>query len=218
MEFELYDFGLVDFKRVWDFQKEVFLKVREGSKDPTLIFCRHDPVITLGRSAKKDELKTSEAELKNRAIQLYSVDRGGGITYHGPGQQMLYFILDLKYFRNDIRLFLRFLEDMVINVLAQSGILGQRISGFTGVWVDDEKISSVGITVRNWIAYHGLAINVKADDLSGFSLIQPCGMDIQMTSMETVLGRKVTFAEVKKNLIRRWENDQGNLAGIGTRN
>ena len=214
MEFELHDLGLVDFKKAWDFQKEVFLKVKEGSKDPTLILCRHYPVVTLGRSAKKENCKISETELKDRGIQVYSADRGGDITYHGPGQQMLYFILDLKYFKNDIHLFLRYLEGMAIDVLSRFGISSQRKSGFSGVWIGDKKVSSVGITVRNWITYHGLAINVKADDLANFSLIRPCGMDIDMTSMETVLGTEVSFWKVKDGLVRRWEYDQGDFANL----
>jgi lipoate-protein ligase B len=203
MKFEVFDLGVVDYQKGWDFQKDIFAKVRSGSLKSALILCRHYPVITLGRSAKKDKSLISEAELKNRAIQIYSVERGGDITYHGPGQQLLYPIINLQYFKNDLHLFLRYLEDMAIDVLSQFGIFSQRISGLTGVWVGNKKISSIGIAVKNWITYHGLAINVKADDLSNFSLIRPCGMDIKMTSMETVLGREVFFEQVKESLIRR---------------
>jgi lipoate-protein ligase B len=216
MEFEIYDLGLVDFKKAWDFQKEVFLKVKQGLKGSTLVLCRHYPVITLGRLAKRENLKISDAELRERGIQIYSVERGGDITYHGPGQQMLYFILNLRHFKNDLHLFLRYLEDTAIDVLSQVGIFSQRISGLSGVWVGNQKISSLGIAVKNWITYHGLAINVRADDLANFALIRPCGLDIKMTSMETVLGKKVSFREVKESLIRGREYDQSSLAGIRT--
>jgi len=214
----LYDLGLIDYQKAWDFQKEIFAKVRCGSLKSALVLCRHYPVVTLGRKAGKDNFRISESELKDRGIKIYSVERGGDITYHGPGQQVLYPIVKLEYFRNDLHLFLRYLEDIAMDILSQFGIPGERISGLTGVWVNGKKISSVGIAVKNWITYHGLSINIKAGDLFNFSLIRPCGMDIKMTSMETVLGRGVSFQEVKNALIRRCGYDQCNLAGVGRGN
>jgi len=203
MDVEVFDLGLIDYQKGWDFQKEILDKVRYGSLKSALVLCRHYPVITLGRNAGKDSFRISDSELKEKGIKIYSVERGGGITYHGPGQQIFYPIFNLYYFKNDLHLFLRYLEGMAISILARFGIFGQRISGLTGVWVNDKKISSLGIAVKNWITYHGLSINIKADDLSNFSLIRPCGMDIKMTSVETILSREVSFQEVKNALIRR---------------
>jgi lipoate-protein ligase B len=196
MEVEIFNLGLIEFKKGWDFQKEIFDKVSSGLLKSALVLCRHYPVVTLGRNAKKFSFKISQSELKERGIKIYPVERGGGITYHGPGQQIFYPIFNLRYFKNDLHLFLRYLEEMAIGILTRLGIFGQRLSGLTGVWVNDKKISSVGIAVKNWISYHGLSLNIKADDLFNFSLIRPCGMDIEMTSVETLLGREVSFEEV----------------------
>jgi lipoate-protein ligase B len=168
----------------------------------------------LGRQAKKLNIKASGDELKKRGIPLYETERGGDVTYHGPGQLVVYPILNLDYFKRDIHLFLRRLEELAIQVLSDFGISGQRRPELTGVWVGDEKIVSIGIAIRNWITYHGLTLNIKKDDLPNFSLIRPCGMDIMMTSLESVLGKEVLIDSVKEILIRRLQNDKSSLAGI----
>jgi len=214
MPFKIFDLGLIDFKKAEQFQRETFKAVKNNFLKSALILCQHYPVITLGRQAKKLNIKASGDELKKRGIPLYETERGGDVTYHGPGQLVVYPILNLDYFKRDIHLFLRRLEELAIQVLSDFGISGQRRPELTGVWVGDEKIVSIGIAIRNWITYHGLTLNIKKDDLPNFSLIRPCGMDIMMTSLESVLGKEVLIDSVKEILIRRLQNDKSSLAGI----
>ena len=215
MPIEILDLGLIDFKSAWDFQKRKFLSVKSQNSSSTLIFCRHYPVITLGRAANRNNILANQAELKKRRIEVYEIERGGDVTYHGPGQLMVYPIFDLNDFKKDIHWFLRFLEQIVIELLSDFGIKVERVSGLTGVWMGKQKIASLGIAIKNWVTFHGLSINVKEDDLRNFSLIRPCGMDIQMTSLETVLGRDVDLGCAKDRLIKNWRNyDECNLAGV----
>lgn len=218
MEFKLFDLGLVDFNEAEYFQKKIFQDVKNGLLKSGLITCQHYPVITLGRSGNKKNVLISENELKIRKIAMYEVGRGGDVTYHGPGQLNVYPIFNLNYLKKDINLFLRCLEDLIINLLSDFGIKGLRYPGLTGVWVNPvtnttpltgkicngvnrKKICSIGIGIRNWITFHGLSINIKKDDLHNFSLIRPCGMDIEMTSLETVLGKEIEISYVKERLV-----------------
>ncbi|OGX18294.1 MAG: lipoyl(octanoyl) transferase, partial [Omnitrophica WOR_2 bacterium RBG_13_44_8b] len=132
--------------------------------------------------------------------------RGGDVTYHGPGQLTVYPIFDLKYFRKDINFFLRFLEQVTIDFLADFAIIGERVPGSTGVWVENKKIASIGIAVRNWITFHGLSINIKSGDLDNFHLIKPCGRDIEMTCLETELGGNIEFNAVKSKFILQFSD------------
>lgn len=205
MPFKIFDLGVINFQQAEQFQKEVFKAVKNNFLKSALILCQHYPVITLGRQAKKLNIKASGEELKKRGIPLYGIERGGDVTYHGPGQLMVYPILNLTYLKRDIPLFLRRLEELAIQVLNEFGISGQRRPGLTGVWVGEEKIASIGIAIRNWITYYGLAINIKKDDLPNFSLIRPCGMDIRMISLESVLERNVNIDDVKTILYKKLE-------------
>ena len=204
LENRILDLGLVEYSSALKFQKELFLEVKNGSLRSALVFCRHFPVITLGRQAKKSNLKVADTVLSSQGISVQAVDRGGDITYHGPGQLLIYPVMHLEVFKRDLHCFLRKLEDTVIQVLSDFGINASARSGLTGVWVGERKISSIGIAVKNWISYHGLSLNIKDEDLVNFSLIRPCGMDIEMISMETVLKQKVEFEDVKKTFIRRF--------------
>ena len=205
MPFRLFDLGLVDFFTAWQEQKKIFTAVKEGFFPAALLFCQHYPAITLGRQTKKNNLRVKIEELGRRGIFLYTLERGGDITYHGPGQLLAYPIFNLRYFGQDIHLFLRRLEEAVIKTLASFDIFAQRKKGFTGVWVENKKISSIGIAIRNWITLHGLALNVESADLENFSLIRPCGMDIEMTAMEAVLGRNIAIGQVKEKLIAQFQ-------------
>jgi len=204
MDIRVFDLGLVDFLRCYEFQKHVFNKVRSGEIASALVACRHRPVITLGRSAGKNNI------LNTSGIPVYPIERGGDVTYHGPGQITVYPIFNLALFKKDLHWFLRQLEQAAIDLLRVFGAKGERKEGLTGVWVNDEKIASIGIAVRNWISFHGISINIKDDDLSGFRQIRPCGMDIEMTSLETVLGRDVDMDEAKDKIIEKFIN----LAGV----
>lgn len=206
MEFKVFDLGLVDFKRAWQIQKEIFKEVKNAHIDSALIICRHYPVFTLGRQGQRENILISQEELSAKQIQVYEVERGGDVTYHGPGQITLYPILNLNYFKKDIHWFLRKLEDVAIDFLSEWGIAGQRQTGLTGIWVGQQKIVSIGIAIRNWITFHGLSINVKKDDLDNFKFIRPCGMDIKMTSLETILSRDIEIDIVKESLIHKFRD------------
>lgn len=222
MEFKIFDLGSIDFQKAWNFQKEIFQKVKNNYFKAVLILCQHYPVITVGRLGKRENIKTSLNELKNRSIYIYEIERGGDVTYHGPGQLIAYPIFNLNYLRKDIHLFLRQLEEVVIDFLSDFGIKGLRHSGLTGVWIDKsrpfstntydwkgrdkQKIASIGIAIKNWITFHGVSVNIKKEDLVNFQLIKPCGMDIEMTSLETILEKDIGIDEIKKNFIYKFKN------------
>ena len=205
MENKILDLGLVDYQKALQLQKDNFELIKSGSLKSVLVFCRHYPVITLGRRAKIENIKIDMQSLSSRKIPVYPVERGGDVTYHGPGQLVIYPLIHLEAYKKDIHFFLRCLEKTVIMVLSEFGIKASAKAGFTGVWAGERKICSIGITVRNWISYHGLALNVSKSDLANFSLIKPCGLDIEMTSMETILNQEIKFIDVQKTFIRRFE-------------
>jgi lipoate-protein ligase B len=204
MVFKIFDLGLADFQKALDFQKETHSAIKNNGLSSALILCRHYPVITLGRAANKKNILVSKIELEKRGIAVYEIERGGDVTYHGPGQLMAYPVFNLNYLKKDIHWFLRQLEETVITYLPDLGIKGERQPGLTGVWVDGKKISSIGIAIRNWITFHGLSINIKNGDLANFRLIRPCGMDIEMVTLETLLGRNIEIESVKENLIHKF--------------
>ena len=193
---------MVDFVKGLDFQREIFQRVKDEEFKAALIFCSHNPVITLGRSSGKNNILADRAELKKNNIEVFEIERGGDVTYHGPGQLMVYPVFNLAYFKKDLHFFLRKLEETAISALEAFDIKGERIKGKTGVWVGPEKIASIGIAVKQWISFHGLAINVKKSGLDNFALIKPCGMDIMMTSMETILGKDIEIDAVKEAIVR----------------
>lgn len=198
MDIQVFDLGLSDFPRSYEFQNHVFNKVKSGSIQSALVICRHRPVITLGRTSDKNNV------LNSSGIAVHLLERGGDVTYHGPGQLTIYPIFNLAFFRKDLHWFLRELEQAAIDLLAEFGVKAERRQGLTGVWVNGEKIASIGIAVRNWISFHGISINIKKDDLANFKLIRPCGMDISMTSLETATGSSIDIEEVKKKAINRF--------------
>ena len=155
---EIFDLGLVDFKPAWDFQKEIFQAVKNANFSKALILCQHNPVITLGRTANRKNILMDEQELNLKGIQIYEIERGGDVTYHGPGQLTVYPIFNLNFFYKDIHFFLRYLEEVVIELLSDFGVCGLQRPGLTGIWVEKEKIASIGIAIRNWITFHGLSL------------------------------------------------------------
>jgi lipoate-protein ligase B len=201
MDFKIFDLGLAAFPEAWQFQKDIVAQVGTGHIPGALIICRHYPVITLGRSARPDNILVSCSELRKRDITVYEADRGGDVTYHGPGQLTVYPVFDLNYLGKDIRVFLRELEAVVMDLLSDFGISAIRRPGSTGVWIEEKKIASIGIAIKNWITYHGLSLNIESRDLANFGLIRPCGMNIKMTSLESVLGRLPDMEKLKKNLV-----------------
>ncbi len=201
MDLKIIDLGLINFSDAWVKQKALFQEVKTGSLDKALLICRHYPVITLGRGAKKTNILASEEELKKKGVAVYEVERGGDVTYHGPGQLTVYPVFNLNYLKKDIHWFLRYLEGIIIATLSDFGIPGERQQGLTGVWVRKKKIASIGIAIRNWITFHGLSINIKQEDLANFSLIRPCGMDIIVTSMESENKAIINIEQVKKRFV-----------------
>ena len=201
MDLKIIDLGLIDFKYAWARQKELFREVKEGSLRSGLIVCQHHPVITVSRRADRNNILVSREALKDKGIAIYEVERGGDVTYHGPGQFIAYPVFNLNYFKKDIHWFLRHLEELIIRCLNNSGIKGERAAGKTGVWAGKLKIASIGIAVRNWITFHGLSINVKSSDLTNFSLIRPCGMDIMVTSIESQTRKIVCMEEFKRSFL-----------------
>jgi lipoate-protein ligase B len=206
MDLKIIDLGLVSFQEAYLLQKELFREVKTGVLDKALVVCRHYPVITCGRGAKRSNIIASPDELKNKGIAVYEVERGGDVTYHGPGQLTIYPVFNLSYFKKDINWFLRYLEGLIISSLNEFGVKGERRAGLTGVWVGERKIASIGIAIRNWITFHGLSVNIKRDDLANFSLIRPCGMDIMITSLESERGSNICEQDYKKEFIKMLES------------
>ena len=210
------DLGIIDYKEAWDLQEKLFAKTialkierRNGtSQEETqnvLLFCEHPHVYTLGKSGSEDHLLLDETGLKQEQAVFYKINRGGDITYHGPGQLVAYPIFDLDHFFTDIHKYMRFLEEAVIRTLAHYGIQGDRYPGYTGVWIDPDgpnarKICAMGVKSSRWVTMHGIGFNVNSN-LSYFSHIVPCGIeDKAVTSMERELGKPVDMDEVKKIL------------------
>ncbi len=214
MEFEIIDIDLINYQRAWDIQREIFSQVKERKISGALIICRHRPVITMGRNGKEENILSDKRQLEKKDIKIYNIERGGDVTYHGPGQLCVYPILNLTYYRKDLNWFLRNLETLLIETLSEFNIKAESKSGDTGVWVGARKIASIGIAVKHWITFHGASLNVKKRDLANFSLIRPCGQDIIMTSMEDVLRKEVKITAVKKTLVRCWY-EKGAFARIG---
>lgn len=212
----LRDIGRMDYQAAWDYQEQLFsakLKLKSANRDLApenqhpisheLLFVEHPHVYTLGKSGKPEHLLLDEAGLKAAEATYYKINRGGDITYHGPGQLVVYPILDLEQFKTDIHWYMRSLEEAVIQTIAHWGIQGGRYSGFTGVWLDadDEakarKICAMGVRTSRWITMHGIALNVNTD-MGYFDHIVPCGIDDKaVASMATEIGETVPMAEVK---------------------
>ena len=210
------DWGLLDYQQAWDRQESIFaetvkakiLNRNDHTEVPVknhLVFVEHPHVYTLGKSGKAENLLLDEAGLADKQAAYYKINRGGDITYHGPGQIVGYPILDLDNFFTDIHLYLRTLEEAVILTLAEFGLKGGRYPGYTGVWLDAEnenarKICAMGVRCSRWVTMHGFALNVNTD-LRYFKNIIPCGIDDKdVTSMEKELGYKVNTGDVKKIL------------------
>ena len=210
------DLGLIDYKKCWDYQEEIFAKTIEVKTknrkestsvetENTLIFCEHPHVYTLGKSGDENNLLVNAEYLKTLGASFYKINRGGDVTYHGPGQIVGYPILDLENFFTDIHKYLRLLEEAVILTLKDYGLNGERSEGETGVWFDvgsskARKICALGVKTSRWVSMHGFAFNVNSD-LSYFGNIVPCGIvDKQVTSLKKELNKEIDMNEVKSKL------------------
>ena len=220
---QLQDLGSKDYKLTWDYQEELFKKIvdikilnrREGSEIETpnyFLFVEHPHVYTLGKSGDISNLLLSEKQLEAKKATFYKINRGGDITYHGPGQIVGYPIIDLENYFTDIHKYLRFLEEVIILTLAEYNIIGTRSEGETGVWLDvgtpfARKICAMGVRASRWVTMHGFALNVNAD-FGYFDNIIPCGIRGKaVTSLQVELGvEKVEEAKVKEKIIKHFSN------------
>lgn len=195
------DLGRVPYQKAWDFQKELVEARRKGEIGDTLVFVEHTPILTLGRAWKRQNVLSDSQALKEKGIEVFLVERGGDVTYHGPGQVVGYPILDLASRGKDLHRYLRDLEESIIRTVSSYGLPAGRQLGLTGVWVREEKVCAIGVAVKSWVSYHGFALNVNTD-LSYFSLIRPCGIqDKGVTSLAKLLGRPVDTDEVKARIV-----------------
>jgi len=213
------DLGLIDYKEAWDYQEELFKKIMDWkttsrkdvkeviqAEDNYLLFCEHPHVYTLGKSGKTENILIDQSELDEKKISFYKINRGGDITYHGPGQIVGYPILDLEQFSLKIKDYIHRLEESIIRTLNEFGITGERYAGAAGVWIDTSnphkarKICAIGVRASRYITMHGFALNVKTD-LNYFEKINPCGFtDKGVTSMERELGENLQMEEIKNQL------------------
>jgi lipoyl(octanoyl) transferase len=198
------DLGLIDYQQAWNLQKEVFeLRYKNGISD-VLFLLEHPHTYTLGKVADKNHLIGNENYLKENQISVYDIDRGGDITYHGPGQIVGYPIINLSDWEKDTHKYLRALEEVIIWVCKDYSLNAERNSKHTGVWIENKKIAAIGIKVSRWITMHGFAFNVNTD-LSLFNGIIPCGIvDKDVTSLQKELGKKFELDEVKEKIIKNF--------------
>jgi lipoyl(octanoyl) transferase len=202
------------YAEAWALQKRVVTARKAGAIEDVLLLCEHPHVITQGRSGKRENLLASENVLKQKGVEFHATDRGGDITYHGPGQLVGYPILNLGAIRRDVVWYVRMLEEAMIRATAEFGITAGRVAGKTGIWVgksdEEEKLAAIGVHISRWVTSHGFAYNVSTD-LRFFDLIVPCGIaDRKPTSLEKLLGRSVSAEEVKPRI----EKHLGDVFGL----
>ncbi|WP_018132814.1 lipoyl(octanoyl) transferase LipB [Effusibacillus pohliae] len=205
---KIIDLGKIEYGAAFELQKQAVREVMADKSTTRVYLLEHPPVYTIGRAGGEHHVLVDEQQLKQLGISLYEVDRGGDVTYHGPGQLVGYPILPLARWGNDVRRYIRMLEEVVIRFLREYGIESGRIEGLSGVWVGNEKICAIGVKAsrdragKSFITSHGFALNVQPD-LSHFTHIVPCGIvDKGVTSMQRLLGREVPMDEVKRGWVR----------------
>ena len=199
---DILDLGVRSYKKVWDLQKELVKKRQNGQINDTLILVEHEPVYTLGKNADENHI----LQHTPRNVKTYQIERGGDVTFHGPGQLVGYPIMDLHNYNKSISCYMRSLEQLIIDTLAEFRVTAERKDGLTGVWVGDEKIAALGVRVTRWITMHGFALNVSPD-LTYYSGIIPCGIfEYGVTSMANLLADEVTIDSVKQVLTEKFMN------------
>jgi len=197
MMLQVQDLGVSSYKNTWELQKKLQIKRIENKIEDTLLLVEHEPVYTFGKNADKNHLLQNYPE----DVKLFHIERGGDITFHGPGQLVGYPIIDLHNYKMSISWYMRSLEEVIIRSLDRFGISADRKDGLTGVWVGDEKIAALGVRISRWVTMHGFALNVNTD-LTYYDSIIPCGIfDYGITSMEHILGNEQEMNEVKKVLV-----------------
>jgi lipoyl(octanoyl) transferase len=208
------DLGLIGYAEAFELQKRVVAARKADAIEDVVLFCQHPHVITLGRNGKRENLLASEHVLKQKGVEFHATNRGGDITYHGPGQIVGYPIVNLSGIRRDVVWYVRTLEEAMIRTTAEFGIVAERVAGKTGIWVKagamEEKLAAIGVHISRWVTSHGFAYNVSTD-LRNFELIVPCGIaDRKATSLEKLLGRNVE----EKDVALRVAKHLGELLGL----
>jgi lipoyl(octanoyl) transferase len=215
------DVGLMGYAEAWELQKRLVAARKAGAIEDVLLLCEHPHVITLGRNGKRENLLASEQVLRQKGVEFHASNRGGDITYHGPGQLVGYPILNLGAIRKDVVWYVRMLEEAMIRATAEFGMVAGRVEGKTGIWVKgsqpaqvtEEKLGAIGVHISRWVTSHGFACNVSTD-LRYFDLIVPCGISgRKATSLEKILGRAVSREEVMQPLVRNF----GEVLGLEMR-
>jgi len=200
-----YNIGLTRYAEAWDLQRKLFDLRHERRTGDLLLYTEHRHVYTIGKGGDENHLLATESELAEGGVDVFQIDRGGDITYHGPGQIVGYPIIDLQDYRTDLHWYLRCLEEVIIRAIRGYGLEGKREEGMTGVWVGGEKVAAIGVKVSRWITMHGFALNVNTD-LTKFGRIIPCGIFHKgVTSMEQVLGKRLELGEIHESLDRAFE-------------
>jgi lipoyl(octanoyl) transferase len=201
----LLDLGLEEYRRAHDLQLRLNLLRQAGRIPDSVLILEHLPCITIGRSSHRENILVTAEELQARGIAVYTTDRGGDITYHGPGQLVFYAIVHLDGYARDVHAHARRLEQVLIDTLASFGVPATRVKEYPGVWTAHGKIGAIGLSVKRWVTMHGVALNV-ASDMSPFGLIVPCGIkDREVTSLAQVLGADVDIGEVKSRLLNSFQ-------------
>ncbi|MFA7419439.1 MAG: lipoyl(octanoyl) transferase LipB [Melioribacteraceae bacterium] len=202
--FDYCDLGFIDYQQAWDLQKDIFVKRTKDEISDTFFMLEHPHTYTLGKVAEKENLISSESQLKELGVSVYEIDRGGDITYHGPGQIVGYPIIKLSDWKEDTHEYLRGLEEVIMKVCADYGLETHRNTKYTGVWIAERKIAAIGIKVSRWTTMHGFAFNVNTD-LNYFGGIIPCGIrDKEVTSLNRELGKEISIDEVKEKLVEKF--------------
>lgn len=197
----VFDTGRTKYKQTWEIQKRLVEYKKKDILPDCLIVAEHYPVITMGRGASYKNLLVTSDELQRKGIELFEIERGGDITFHGPGQTVLYPVVDLNNRRRDTHRYLRDLENFAIKALSELGLRAGVKRGMTGIWVQNEKIGAIGVAVSGWITYHGIAINISTD-LNYFKLIVPCGIpECRVSSLAEILGRNINMDDINQVLI-----------------
>ena len=202
MNVQVRDLGLCTYDEVWTLQKEIQAQRIAGSSEDTLLLVEHEPVYTLGKNADKNHLLQHYPD----NVQIFQIERGGDITFHGPGQLVGYPILDLHNYKKSVSWYMRSLEQVIINTLQKYGIKGEQKEDLTGVWIKDKKIAAFGVRISRWVTMHGFALNVNTD-MQYYEGIIPCGiLKYGVTSMEKLLNHEVNMKDVKNTLISSFKN------------
>jgi lipoyl(octanoyl) transferase len=198
--------GAVPYEEAWKLQRSIFDDVLAGRRENTLLLCEHPDVLTLGRNSRDDRnLKRTREELEADGYEIFDVDRGGDVTYHGPGQLVGYPIIRLGDFREDLGWYVRSIEELIIRTIGRYGLRGESVKGMTGVWCGQRKICAIGVRASRWTTMHGFALNVTTR-LERFDAIVPCGIsDFEVTSIERESGLRPGLTEVADAVVAEWD-------------